>query len=103
MSPYKDYSELRPEILGIFSPSDRKTDSACIRMGRNHGSGGRPLGSKDKDQRTRTVEGEEGGAVREEIDVEQSLLPESLFSHDLEAGARDEGAGALDRFKRQKL
>jgi hypothetical protein len=35
--------------------------------------------------------------------VEQTLLPESLFSRDGEVGARDKNAGALDRFKRQKL
>ena len=67
------------------------------------GGGTGPADGENPDEIDIGDEGEEGGAVREEIDVEQSLLPESLFSHDLEAGARDEGAGALDRFKRQKL
>ena len=48
-------------------------------------------------------EAEEGGTAGQGIDVEQSILPDSLFSHDLKAEARDERAGALDRFKRQKL
>ena len=46
---------------------------------------------------------EEDGNAGEGIDVEQTLLPESLFSRDGEVGARDKNAGALDRFKRQKL
>ena len=46
---------------------------------------------------------EEDGTVKEGIDVEQTLLPESLFSRNVEVGARDQSAGALDRFKRQKL
>ena len=56
VSAYKDRSDLGPEILGIFSPSDCKTDSACIRMGKIGGAGGRPLGSKDKEPRARKVE-----------------------------------------------
>ena len=46
---------------------------------------------------------EEDGTVGEGIDVEQTLLPESLFSRNVEVGARDQSAGALDRFKRQKV
>ena len=108
MSPYKDYSALRPEILGIFSPSDRKTDSACIRMGRNHGSGGRPLGSKDKDQRTRTVESETKKAAkakrkederkearREGVSQMQAALTRGQGSRAVNAAPapRSEGAG----------
>ena len=46
---------------------------------------------------------EDVGTAGEGIDVEQTLLPETLFSRDLEVGAGDKSAGALDRFKRQKL
>ena len=46
---------------------------------------------------------EEVRTAGEGIDVEQTLLPETLFSRDVEVGAGDKSARALDRFKRQKL